>query len=153
MRRQSNMAQMKEQIKTSEKELNGMEISNLSDEEFKTLVIRMLKKLSEDKKILRSIKIGFLIQSEMKDMLIEIKNNLQGNNSRVNEAENQINDMEHKEAKNNQSEQEEKRIRKNEDSVSSLWDNFKRSNICIIGVPEGKELSLIHISEPTRRCD
>ena len=51
----------------------------------------------------------------MKDTLIEIKNNLQGNNSRVNEAENQINDLEHKEAKNNQSEQqEEERIRKNE---------------------------------------
>ena len=43
----------------------------------------------------------------MKDTLIEIKNNLQGNN-RVDEAENQINDLEHKEAENNQSEQEEK---------------------------------------------
>ena len=42
------MAQMKEQVKTSEKELNKMEISNLSDAEFKTLVIRMLKELSED---------------------------------------------------------------------------------------------------------
>ena len=40
------MAQMKEQIKTPE--LNEMEISNLSDAEFKTLVIRMLKELSED---------------------------------------------------------------------------------------------------------
>ena len=47
--------------------------------------------------------------------------------------------MEHKEAKNNHTEQEEKRIQKNEDSVSSLWDNFKKSNICIIGVPEGAE--------------
>ena len=36
---------MKEQIKTPEKELNEMEISNLSDAEFKTLVIRMLKNL------------------------------------------------------------------------------------------------------------
>ena len=35
----------------------------------------------------------------MKDSLIEIKNNLQGNNGRVDEAENQINDLEHKEAK------------------------------------------------------
>ena len=42
----------------------------------------------------------------MKDSLIEIKNNLQRNNSRVDEAENQINDLEHKEAKNNLSEQE-----------------------------------------------
>ena len=40
----------------------------------------------------------------MKDTIIEIKNNLQGNNSRVDETNNQINDMEHKEAKNNQSE-------------------------------------------------
>ena len=31
-----NMAQMREQIKTPEKELDAMEISNLSDAEFKT---------------------------------------------------------------------------------------------------------------------
>ena len=45
MRRQRNMAQIKEQ--NSRKELNEMEISNLSDAEFKTLVIRMLKELTE----------------------------------------------------------------------------------------------------------
>ena len=87
------MAQMKEQIKTPEKELNEMETSNLWEAEFKTLVIRILKELSED---LKSIK---HIQSETKDTLIEIKNNLQGNNSRVDEAESQINDMEFKEQK------------------------------------------------------
>ena len=36
------MAQMKEQIKTPEKKLSNEEIDNLSDAEFKTLVIRML---------------------------------------------------------------------------------------------------------------
>ena len=46
MRKQRNMAQMKEKSKTPEKELNKMEISNLSDAEFKTLVIRMLKELT-----------------------------------------------------------------------------------------------------------
>ena len=107
------MAQMKEQIKTPEKELNKMEISNLSDTEFKTLVIRMLKKLSEDLSSIKS-------QSEIKDAPIEIKNNLQGNNSTVDEAKNQINDLQPKEAKNNHAEQEEKRIQKNEDSVNSL---------------------------------
>ena len=45
MRRQRNMAQMKEQIGTPEKELNKVEISNLSDAQFKTLAIRMLKEL------------------------------------------------------------------------------------------------------------
>ena len=44
------------------------------------------------------------MQSETKDSLIEIYNNLQGNNSRVEKAENQINDLERKVAKNNQSE-------------------------------------------------
>ena len=70
MRRQRYMDQMKEQIKTPEKELNKMEISNLSDAHFKTLVIRMPKELNED---LDSIK---KIQSETKDTLIEIKDNL-----------------------------------------------------------------------------
>ena len=58
----------------------------------------MHKEVSED---LNSIKYR---QSEMKDTLIEIKNNLQGINSRVGEVEDQINDLEQKEAKNNQSE-------------------------------------------------
>ena len=40
----------------------------------------------------------------MKDTLMEIKNNLQGNNSRVNEAKNEISDLEPKEANQNQSE-------------------------------------------------
>ena len=67
--------------------------ANLSDAEFNTLLRRMLKKLSED---LSSIK---NIQSETKGTLTLIKNNLQGDNSRVNEAKSQINDMEHKETK------------------------------------------------------
>ena len=48
MRSQRNKAQMKAQSKTPEKELNKMEVSNLSDAEFKTLVIRMLKEIRED---------------------------------------------------------------------------------------------------------
>ena len=89
MKRQRNMAQMKEQIKTPEKEQKKMDISNLSDAEFKTLVIRMLKELIG---YFNSIKKA---QAEMKDILIEIKNNLQGNNNRMDEADIQINDLEH----------------------------------------------------------
>ena len=89
MKRQGNMAQMKEQIKIPEKELNKVEISNLSDAEFKTLVTKMFETLSEGPSNIRQT------QSET-DTLIEVKNNLQGNNSRVEEAENQINDLEHK---------------------------------------------------------
>ena len=51
------MAQMKEQIKTPEKELSDEEIDNLSDAEFKTLVIRMLTEL---------IELGCKMKEEMK---------------------------------------------------------------------------------------
>ena len=41
------MTQMKKQIKTPEKELSDEETDNLSDAEFKTLVIRMPTELIE----------------------------------------------------------------------------------------------------------
>ena len=81
-------------------------MSNLSEAEFKTLVIRMPKELSVD---LKSIK---KIQSETKDTLLKKK--FQGNNSRVGEAKNQIYDLEHKEAKTtnqNKKKKESKKIR------------------------------------------
>ena len=95
----------------------------------------MLKELSED---LTSIK---QIQSETKETLIEIKNNIQGNN-RMDEAENQITDLEHKEAKYNQSEQqEEKIIQKNEDGVSSLWNNSNNPTFSLLGCQNKKKKS------------
>ena len=45
----------------------------------------------------------------MKDTLIEIKNNLQGYDNRMDEAENQIDDLEHKEAKNCHAKQQERK--------------------------------------------
>ena len=75
----------------------------------------------------------------MKGILIEIKNNLQGNNSRMDEAENQVNDLEHKESKKPPIRTRRKKKKKKEDRVSNLWDNFKFPNICIIAVSEGEE--------------
>ena len=52
----------------------------------------------------------------------------------------QINGVDQKEEINIQPEQnEEIRIQKNEERLRKLWDNFKHSNIRIIGVPEGEE--------------
>ena len=82
MRRQRNTAQMEEQGKTPEKELNKMEISNLSKAEFKTLVIKMLKEYTG---YFNSIK---RTQEEMKVTLNEIKKKLQGTKSGVHEAKN-----------------------------------------------------------------
>ena len=69
-----------EKKKTLEKELNKIEISKLSDVEFKTLVIRMLKELTG---YFNRIKTN---QAEMKVTLTEIKKNLQGTNSREDEV-------------------------------------------------------------------
>ena len=84
-----------------------MEITNLSDAEFKTLMTRMLKELIEyGNKIKKTLE-------EMKVTLSEIKKNLQGTNSGGDEFEKQINDLEHTEEKNIQSEhQRKKRTRK-----------------------------------------
>ena len=57
----------------------------------------------------------------------------------MDEAKNQINDLD-KEAKNTtQNNKKKKEYRENEDSINNLWENFKRSNIHLTGVPEGKE--------------
>ena len=77
---------MKEEIKTPEKELNKVQMSSLSVAEFRTLVIRMLKELSEDFNCTQKN------QTEIKDRLMEM-NNLEEINNRVAEAENQISDM------------------------------------------------------------
>ena len=61
-----------QKIKNPEKELSNEEIDNLSDAEFKTLVIRMLTEL---------IEYGCKTKKEVKAMQSEIKKNIQGTNS------------------------------------------------------------------------
>ena len=80
------------------------------------------------------------IEEELKAMKSEIKENAQGANSDGKEIGTQSNDLDQKEEMNIQPEQnEETRIQKNEETITNLWDNFKCSNIWIIGVPEGEE--------------
>ena len=103
---------MKEQIKTPKKELTDEEIANLSDAEFKTLVIRMLTELTE---------LGHKMTEEMKAIQSEIKENIQGTNREGKETRSQINDLNQKEEINIQPEQnEETRIQKNEERLRNL---------------------------------
>ena len=99
------MAQMKEQIKTPEKELSDKEIPNLSEAEFKTLVIRMLTEIIE---LCRKMK------EEMDIIQSEIKENIQGTKSEGKETITQTKDLKQNEEINIQLEQnEETRIQKN----------------------------------------
>ena len=73
-------------------------------------------------------------------MLRETKENVQGTNSDAKETGTQINGVGQKEERNSQPEKnEETRIWKNEERLRNLQAILKRSNIRIIGVPEGEE--------------
>ena len=73
-------------------------------------------------------------------MQSEIKKNIQGINSEGKETGTQINDLEQKEEVNTQLKQnEETRIQKNEERLRNLWDNFKCSNLQILGMPQEEE--------------
>ena len=88
------MAQIKEQIKAPEKiQLSDKEIANLSDAQFKTLVIWMLTEL---------VDYGCKFDEKMKAMLSEIKENVQGTNSNGKESGIQINGVDQKEEINTQ---------------------------------------------------
>ena len=83
---------------------------------------------------------GRKIDEEVKAVQSEVKKNIQGTNSEGKETRTQINSLDQKEEINIQPEQnEETRIPKNEETFKNFWDIFKRSNIWIIGVPEGEE--------------
>ena len=96
---------MKEQFKAPEKiQLSNEQIANLSDAQFKTLVIRKLTELVE---------FGRKLDEKMKAMLRETKENVQGTNSDEKETGTQINSVDQKEERNIQPEKnEETRIQK-----------------------------------------
>ena len=98
--------------------LSNEEIANLSDAEFKALVIKMLTELVE---------YGHKIEEKVKVMKSEIKENVQRTNSEGKETGTQINDLEQEEEINIQPEQnEEIKIQKNEERLSNLY--FKSSH-------------------------
>ena len=79
-------------------------------------------------------------QIAMNNTINEIKNSLEGINSRKTEAEERISDVEDKIVEITTAEQnKEKRMKRIEDSLRDLWNNIKRTNIRIIGVPEEEE--------------
>ena len=85
---------MKEQIKAPEIiQLSNNEIANLSDAQFKILVIRMVTELVE---------FGRKLDEKMKAVLRETKENVQGSNSDAKETGTQINGLDQKKETFNQ---------------------------------------------------
>ena len=76
----------------------------------------------------------------MNNAINEIKNTLEGTNSRITETEDKISEIEDKMVEINEAERKkEKRIKRNEDKLRDLWDNVKHPNIRSIGVPEEED--------------
>ena len=101
------MDQMKEESKTSKIELSDEKIANLSDGEFKALVIKMFTEL---------INFGQKMKKQMKDTQNEIKQNIQGTNSDRKETRTQSNDLQLRENEtsnqNRKKKQEFKRVKR-----------------------------------------
>ena len=151
------MYRMKEQDTSPEKQLNEVEIGNLPEKEFRVMILKMIQdfrkrmeaeieKMQEIfNKDLEELKNKHLEklknkQTEMNNTITEMKNILEGINSRITEAEEQISDLEHRMVEFTAMEQnKEKRMKRNDNSLRDLWENIKRTNIRIIGVPEGEE--------------
>ena len=75
-----------------------------------------------------------------KEITTEIKNTLEGMNTRLDDTEECIGDLEDRKMEITQSEQQkEKQILKNEDNLRDHWDNIKLNNIHSTVVPEGEE--------------
>ena len=122
---------MKEQIKTPKIELRNEEIANLSDTEFKTLVIRMLTEMVE---------YGCKIEEKVQAMNSKIKENVQATNSEGKETGTQINSVDQrKKETSNQKRMKKQEFGKKEERLRNLQDTFKRPHIQITGVPEGEE--------------
>ena len=76
----------------------------------------------------------------MNNAITEIKNTLEGTNSRITEAEDRISEVEDRMVEINEAERKkDKRIKRNQDNLRDLQDNVKHPNIRIIGVPEEED--------------
>ena len=139
---------MKEQDKTTGKQLNEVEIGNLPEKEFRIMIVKMIQDLGirmEAKiekmqelfdKDLEELKNK---QTEMNNTVTEMKNTLEGINSRITEAEEQISDLEDRMVEFTAVElNKEKGMKRNEDSLRDPWDTIKCNNIHITGVPGEK---------------
>ena len=73
----------------------------------------------------------------MSNTITEKKHTLERTNSRITEAEEQINELQDRKVEITATEQsKEKRIKRNEDSNRERWENIRQTNMCIIMFPE-----------------
>ena len=75
----------------------------------------------------------------MNNTINEIKNSLEGINSRITETEERISDLEDKIVEITSTEQNKEKMKRINDSLRDFLENIKCTNIWIIGIPEEEE--------------
>ena len=153
MKRQRNTQQVKEQESCPPNQTKEEEIGNLPEKEFQIMIVNMIQNLEiKMESQINSLETRIEKMQErfnndleeikksqylMNNAINEIRNTLEATISRITEAEDRISEIEDRMVEINESERKkEKRIKRNEDNLRDLWDNVKRLNIGIIGVPE-----------------
>lgn len=159
MNNQGNKMAQKESEKSPEKGLKDTEICDLNDREFKIAVLKKLNEIQENTdrqlnelrnaikeqhehftkeiEILKKNQIEFL---EIKNSIEEIKNEITSLGSRVDQMEERISDIEDRNLEITQMEEErDLRLKRNERTLQELSDSIRKSNIRIMGIPEGEE--------------
>ena len=94
MKKQKVISQMKRQDKTSEKQLNEAEISNLPEKEVRIVMVKMIQDLSKRMEKMQAVFTKDL--EELKNKQAEVKNALERINNRKTEVEEWISDLEDK---------------------------------------------------------
>ena len=92
MKRQRNTTQRKEQTRNTEIQINEKEIAKLPEKEFRIMIVKMIKNLeSKVEKMQESTNKGLeelkIKYAETNNTIAEIKNTLEGINSKISEAE------------------------------------------------------------------
>ena len=122
MKRQKNTAQVKEQTRSREVQINEEEIGKLPGKEFRIMIVKMIKNLENKmEKMQESINKDL---EKLLNTITEIKNTLEGINGRISEAEERISELEDKVVEITSEEQNKvKRMKRTEDGLRYLWDN------------------------------
>ena len=92
MKRQRNTTQMKEQTRNTEVQINEEEIGKLPEKEFRIMMVKMIKNLENgtekrQESINKDLEELENKHTKTSNTITEIKNTLEGINSRISEAE------------------------------------------------------------------
>ena len=103
-------------------------MGNLPEKEFRVMTVKMIQNLGKRMEA-QMEKIQEMFNKDLEDLKnkqTEMKNTLEGINSRITEAEERIRVLEARVVEITATEQnKEKRMKRNENSLRDLWDNIK----------------------------